>query len=98
VPAAANGKAQPRPSRWPRHTPTPSVLDMLTREELPVPHPQSFGYPETIEKPALATERRATAPVALKVTADASDITGALRPSLGRWPVTTTSVPKAAFP
>jgi peptidoglycan-N-acetylglucosamine deacetylase len=87
-----------RVSRWPRRTPVPSIIDMVAREELPVPNPESFGYTSTIQKTAQIGERRAAVPAVMKTTADAADVTGSLRSSLGRWPMKTLGVPKAAFP
>jgi hypothetical protein len=95
---AAGDKTTPRISRWPRRTPVPSIIDMVAREELPVPNPESFGYTSTIEKVAPARERRADAPALMNANVAPADITGSLRPSLGRWPMTTLGLPKPAFP
>jgi peptidoglycan-N-acetylglucosamine deacetylase len=96
---AAVAKSPARLSRWPRHTLKPSVIDMVSREELPVPNPESFGYTSTIEKTAHTHDRRVAIPAVVTPSAAlGGDITGSLGFSLGRWPFTTTNIPRTAFP
>jgi peptidoglycan/xylan/chitin deacetylase (PgdA/CDA1 family) len=101
-----NRKTSPRMSRWPQRTPTPSVIEMVTREELPAPNPESFGYTNMIETKPAAPDRRAAAPTPDDMSANQpapvsrlpGDITGSLRPSLGLWPRTTFGLSKFAYP
>jgi hypothetical protein len=91
---------------WPRRTHLPSILDLVAREELPAPNPESFGYSSIpAELPPLQPRRASAEPlVGVPSTAE-------LRPSVsegaetngnglhsGTLPVTTAHMPRSAFP
>jgi len=107
-PRTANGRGKKAnlPALWPRQSRLPSILDLVSREELPVPNPESFGYSTVPALPAVPQKRAALpadAPAlgdlrgSVKET-DAAETTGAIGPRPGSWPVTTASMPKAGFP
>jgi len=97
-PLAAAPDDRRHAARWPRHTPKTSIIDLLAREELPAPNPESFGYTDMIGRGASILERRAARPASPHSQIDSGDITASIRPSIGHWPMTTASIPKAAFP
>lgn len=97
--APAPGKILARHlSRWPRRTPAPSIIDLVAREELPVPSPDSFLYSSTLKRYAATSERRVMAPIAPPPAISRNAGASAPTDITGRWPVTTASMPKAAFP
>ena len=92
------------PALWPRHAQLPSILDLVSREELPVPNPESFGYSSVPTQP-IVPQKRAALPAEAPAFGDlrgplkeAAETTGSIGPRPGSWPVTTASIPKAAFP
>ena len=96
----------PRPAVWPRHTRLPSILDLVSREELPAPNPESFGFSSVpAELPPPTPRKRAAAPLPVPAAAglrptikEAADVTSSIGPRAGMWPVTTAAMPKAGFP
>lgn len=95
----------PRLTVWPRPMRSLPILDLLAREELPAPNPESFGYSSIpVELPPLAPPRHAYALppptlAALRDTLkDAGDVTSSISPRTGKWPVTTTTMPNSGFP
>ncbi len=106
--AVGRHKKQPPPSSlWPRYTRPPSILDLVSREELPVPNLESFGYPRVpAELPLPLPQRRAAAPLPASefaelrpaVKEEPADITASIGRRSGAWPVTTATIPNAGFP
>jgi peptidoglycan/xylan/chitin deacetylase (PgdA/CDA1 family) len=104
-PRAAIGKTRaPQMALWPRHANAPSILDLVSREELPVPNPESFGYSSVPAQPAVPRKRAAAmngSPAFADLPEPARrgvDITSSIGPRPGNWPVTTASMPRSGFP
>lgn len=102
--AIGHGKKNVAATLWSRHARLPSILDLVSREELPVPNPESFGS-SSMPTQRGVPQKRAALPAAqapalpelrgpVKETAE----TPAPGPRPGGWPVTTASMPKSGFP
>jgi peptidoglycan-N-acetylglucosamine deacetylase len=88
------------PSSWPRPARSPSILDLVSREELPAPNPESFrhsGLPVDLLHPL--SQRRAAAPSSA-ASAEVQTVAAATSVArrFGQWPSTTGAGPKAGFP
>jgi hypothetical protein len=91
-------------AQWPRHARMLSIIDLVSREELPVPHPESFGYSSVPAQPAARQKRAAVQPEPTAFSAlrgpvrETGEASPAPMPRPGSWPVTTASMPRSGFP
>ena len=76
----------------------------MSREELPAPNPESFGYSSVPAEPAVPRKRTAAmidSPALADLRGpikDTIEVTGTIKPRPGSWPVTTANMPKSGFP
>jgi peptidoglycan-N-acetylglucosamine deacetylase len=93
-----------KPAPWPRRTSAPSILDLVSREELPAFNPDSFGYANVpTELPPPSPQKRAAVPAPAFAELrpplrELPDVTSSIGGRSGTWPATTATIPRAGFP